>query len=74
MEDRYLIFRYYIRDDSREVLESNLTWKQVVERMADPESAFDSAKSMASANRTAACGPWWTCWDFDRERKDNNGG
>jgi hypothetical protein len=63
MLERYNIFRYYIRDDRREVIKEGLTWEEVMLHMDDPETKFDYATSAEAAERTATFGPWWDCWD-----------
>ena len=63
MPDRFQIFRYYIRDDRREILHEDLSWAEASKHLDDPETKFDSAVSAESKERTAMHGPWWDCWD-----------
>lgn len=70
MPDRYRIFRYYIRDDRREIIKDGLSWDEAMEHLADPETKFDSATSEAARERTEKNGPWWDCWDRIDHRRE----
>jgi hypothetical protein len=41
MPDRYQIFRYYIRDDRREILHEDLSWDEASKHLNGLETRFD---------------------------------
>lgn len=67
MEQKYLIFRYYVRDDRQEVIKTNLTLLEALDHCKDPETMFDYAMSQEAAERTEKHGPWWDCWTTENQ-------
>lgn len=72
MTQKYGIYRYYVRDDRFELRVSGLSWAQVQEILANPETKFDYATTEESHAITREHGPWWDLWKLDDDSNDGS--
>ena len=67
MDQKYSIYRYYVRDDRFELRISGLPWTEVQRILADPETKFDYATTDEARAITETHGPWWDLWKLDED-------